>query len=89
VRLAIEDNGIGIPPGQRRRIFEPFYRAPRGGVDDVQGFGIGLSYVARVVAGHGGSIKVRGGPNGGSVFEIALPVSAETSDARATSDDAS
>ena len=70
VRLAVEDNGIGIPPGQRRRIFEPFYRAPHGGVDDVQGFGIGLSYVARVVAGHGGSIGVRGGLNGGSVFEI-------------------
>jgi two-component system phosphate regulon sensor histidine kinase PhoR len=89
VRLAVEDNGIGIPPGQQRRIFEPFYRAPRGGVHDVQGFGIGLSYVARVVAGHGGSIRVRGCPNGGSVFEIELPVRAENSDARATSDDAS
>jgi len=89
VRLAVEDNGIGIPPGQERRIFEPFYRAPRRGGHDVRGFGIGLSYVARVVAGHAGSVRARNVDGGGAVFEIDLPVAPQAPGEGTTSDDAS
>ena len=65
MRLTVEDNGIGIPHGHERRIFEAFYRAPRVDRPDVQGFGLGLSYVARVVAGHGGAVRARNISGGG------------------------
>ena len=74
IRIDIQDNGIGIPASQRRRIFEKYYRIPTGDVQNVRGFGIGLYYTRLVVEKHGGSISVSEAAGGrGSVFSIVLP----------------
>ena len=78
VRIEIQDNGIGIPPSQRRRIFEKYYRIPTGDVQNVRGFGIGLYYTRLVVEKHGGTISVSPAPGRGSIFTIILPISSET-----------
>jgi two-component system phosphate regulon sensor histidine kinase PhoR len=80
VRLVVEDNGTGIQAGEERRIFEPFYRSPQGAARHEPGFGIGLSYVARVVAAHGGSVAARNAPAGGAIVEMALPVGSPPSE---------
>ena len=74
IRIEVQDNGIGIPASQRRRIFEKYYRIPSGDVQNVRGFGIGLYYSRLVVEKHGGTISVSPAPGGGSVFSIVLPV---------------
>lgn len=74
VRIEIQDNGIGIPPSQRRRIFEKYYRIPTGDVQNVRGFGIGLYYTRLVVEKHGGTVSVSPAPGGGSIFTVTIPV---------------
>jgi signal transduction histidine kinase len=67
----VRDNGIGVPPEQRDRIFEDFHRA----ASDYQGTGLGLSICRRIIQRHGGSIAVTGNPDGiGSSFEFTLPM---------------
>ena len=70
ISIAFADNGCGIPPGDRERIFEPFFSSKR------QGTGLGLAIVHQIVENHGGEIKVTNQPGGGTVFSIDLPVSA-------------
>ncbi len=66
-RVAVSDEGPGIPPDQQKLIFEPFYRvAPRS-----KGAGLGLSLVQQIMANHGGGVKVDSTPNG-TTFEIQL-----------------
>ena len=72
IRIDIQDNGIGIPASQRRRIFEKYYRIPTGDVQNVRGFGIGLYYTRLVVEKHGGTISVSPAPGGGSIFTLTL-----------------
>jgi two-component system phosphate regulon sensor histidine kinase PhoR len=71
--LAFRDNGIGIPRGERKKIFRKFYRISTGNIHDVKGFGLGLDYVGRIVKAHGWKIKVGENNNGGSVFIIMIP----------------
>jgi signal transduction histidine kinase len=67
----VRDNGIGVPPEQRDRIFEDFQRA----TDDYQGTGLGLSICRRIIQRHGGTITVADNPDGrGSSFEFTLPM---------------
>lgn len=71
--LRVADNGPGIPEDERERVFERFYRTGAG--HRVQGIGMGLSLVARVVAAHGGQMHCRSGLDGvGLGIEIKLPV---------------
>jgi len=73
IRIAIEDNGIGINPDHQRKIFNKFFRVPTGNIHDVKGFGIGLNYVNIITKAHHGDITVESKPGIGSTFSIFLP----------------
>jgi len=73
IYLMFKDNGIGIPRGERKKIFRKFYRVSTGNIHDVKGFGLGLDYVSRIVKAHRWKIKVGENNNGGSVFMIMIP----------------
>ena len=73
VEVAISDRGIGIAPAEQEKIFEPFYRAPDVVAAQIQGAGLGLSLVRRIVDVHGGKISVTSAPGQGSTFTVTLP----------------
>jgi PAS domain S-box-containing protein len=77
VRLAVVDRGIGIAPENVKRLFDRYYRAPRGKVHAL-GLGLGL-YIARMIAeGHGGSIDAQSEVGKGSTFRFELPAHADS-----------
>jgi signal transduction histidine kinase len=71
--ITIQDNGIGISDTALQMIFDKFYREEQGNRHDVKGFGLGLSYVKKIVEMHKGSIKVKSSKGEGTVFIINLP----------------
>jgi signal transduction histidine kinase len=82
VLFSVTDNGVGIPPRQRSKIFRPFYqvdqRLSRGGA----GCGLGLSIVQFITAAHHGRVSVESQPGRGSTFTIALPVTLDAANIR-------
>jgi signal transduction histidine kinase len=76
VQITIADRGIGIDPQEQSRIFDPFYRAPDVVAAQIQGAGLGLSLVRRIVDAHGGRITVQSVPGAGSAFTVVLPAAA-------------
>ncbi len=72
--IQVDDDGIGIPPGKRNRIFEPFTRLDPSRSRDSGGVGLGLAIVKKVVEKHNGSVTVSESPTGGARFEVTLPV---------------
>ncbi|MCH7773250.1 MAG: HAMP domain-containing histidine kinase [Bacteroidetes bacterium] len=73
ISISISDNGIGIDKHQQKKIFDTFYRVPTGNIQDVRGYGIGLSYVKKLVEAHGGIITVESKLNKGTTFNLYLP----------------
>jgi two-component system sensor histidine kinase KdpD len=85
-RLTIDvmDRGPGVPPSERDRIFEPFYRPP-GVPPDIRGHGLGLSIARGLAEAEGGSVRYAPRPGGGSVFTLELSASSAVAlDAGAT-----
>lgn len=72
IRLSIQDNGVGIPAIYQKKIFEKFFRVPTGDVHNVKGHGLGLSYVASVIAQQKGHIEVHSEVGKGSEFVVVL-----------------
>ncbi|HEX2235067.1 MAG TPA: ATP-binding protein, partial [Actinomycetota bacterium] len=72
--LGVEDDGSGIPPSDRGRVFERFERLDEARDRDSGGSGLGLAIVAEVAAAHGASVDVTDGALGGARFEVRFPV---------------
>lgn len=72
LHLWVRDEGIGIAPEQRQRIFERFARAP-GEAGRREGAGLGLAIVAAIAEGHSGTVTVESHPGAGSLFVLDLP----------------
>ena len=73
VALVVEDNGRGISPLERRRIFDRFYRADDLLSRSTEGTGLGLSIARKIVEAHGGKISVHSTLGKGSTFTVVLP----------------
>jgi signal transduction histidine kinase len=71
VTFRVTDQGIGIPPEDRKALFEPFHRGAN--VGKIPGSGLGLAITQQAVALHGGTIAVEGRPGGGTTFVVTLP----------------
>jgi two-component system, OmpR family, sensor kinase len=73
ITLIVDDRGPGVPPGERQRIFEPFFRLP-GATERDGGVGLGLALVRSIVQRHGGTVQCEANPAGGARFVVQLPV---------------
>ena len=71
--LTVEDDGAGIPPSERERVFERFVRLDDARGRDAGGTGLGLAIVRELVVAHGGSVTVGDSPLGGASFTVTLP----------------
>lgn len=76
-RMWVEDEGPGIPPSERERIWEPFHRLDRDANSAIAGSGIGLALVLNLTAAHGGRVFVDEGATAGSRFTIEIPCAAQ------------
>ncbi len=73
IEISVRDSGAGIPPELKGEIFEPFVSSkPRG-----QGTGLGLYIANQIVRDHDGRIEIQSQPGHGSIFKVALPVTAQ------------
>lgn len=70
VYLSVEDTGRGIPKKLRERVFEPFFRVDKSRSRELGGVGLGLAFVREIVRVHDGSICIKSGKTGGTIFEV-------------------
>lgn len=72
ISILVEDNGIGIEKNQQEKIFEKFYRIPKGNIHNVKGFGIGLYYSKKIIEKHEGKLELVSNV-APTLFKITLP----------------
>ena len=72
VYVSVEDTGSGIPKELRERVFEPFFRVDKSRSRELGGVGLGLALVREIVRVHDGSICIKSGKTGGTIFEVAF-----------------
>jgi signal transduction histidine kinase len=77
VAITVRDHGVGIPPAERERVFEPFYR-PSGRTEAAGSWGLGMSIVRQIAQIHGGTVTCSEAPGGGCAFVALLPATDET-----------
>ncbi|POH70864.1 two-component sensor histidine kinase [Cryobacterium zongtaii] len=75
--LAVEDDGHGVPPGERDRVFERFVRLDESRARASGGTGLGLAIVRESVQAHGGTVRIVDSALGGARFEVRVPAAAE------------
>jgi signal transduction histidine kinase len=68
IQLSVYDSGIGIPPEDINRLFDPFFSKKEGGI------GLGLSIAHRIIDQHHGKIEVESNPGKGTLFTLWLPI---------------
>ena len=83
VAIEVADRGPGIPPGERERLFEPFFRGEGARHQQLPGSGLGLHLVQRIAAAHGGRVDVESSPGRGATFTLVLPARPEAAGAAA------
>ena len=72
--ISITDNGIGIGAEHHKKIFDRFYRVTKGDLHTAKGFGLGLSFVKKIVDAHSGKIDIKSEPAKGSTFTMKVPM---------------
>jgi len=72
--INISDNGIGIENKYQKKIFNKFFRVPKGNIHDIKGFGLGLSYVKQVVKEHKWKLKLESEVAKGTQIRIIIPI---------------
>ncbi|HEX9958801.1 MAG TPA: ATP-binding protein [Fibrella sp.] len=75
LQIAVIDRGLGIPKHLQRKVFKPFYRVAENSQASVKGFGLGLSYVQRIVEAHAWHLELASEVGKGSEFKIRCPKS--------------
>ena len=73
VYLSVEDTGSGIPKELRERVFEPFFRVDKSRSRELGGVGLGLAFVREIVRVHDGSMCIKSGKTGGTIFAVTFP----------------
>jgi signal transduction histidine kinase len=71
--IRVRDGGLGIPASEQKRIFEKFTRGEAAGQRGIEGTGVGLAMVHRIMAAHGGEVRLESEPGRGSTFTLLLP----------------
>lgn len=72
--FTVKDNGWGIAPKYKKKIFTPFFQVPREQMAHQRGYGIGLAYTKYIIEAHGGNISVESIPGKGSLFICKFPL---------------
>ncbi|HTN82676.1 MAG TPA: ATP-binding protein, partial [Sorangium sp.] len=73
VEIRVVDTGVGIPVGERLKVFDPFYQIDQSSTREHGGTGLGLSIVKRLVEAHGGTVRIEPNEPRGTVFVVKLP----------------